>query len=300
MIWNGKEIEKLYEDKEVLVINKPAGLSVHPSDKEMKARSIEKDESDTDSLVESSNGITLADLLIEEYPKIRLVGDSFKVIDDAKEGLKEEDPLKGESYKLKPILRPGIVHRLDKDTSGVMIIAKTQKAFDFLKEQFQERSTEKIYYALVYGWLKNNKDTIDVPIGRSPKDVRLWSASRGKRGTIRDAVTVYFVIKRLLKNKKGVVEVDEEKGSTEENTYTFVKLIPKTGRTHQLRVHLKYMNHPIVGDTLYASNKINKKDKVLSSRLFLHAGSLTIILPSGKKITVEAPLPEEFQKVANV
>ncbi len=266
MIWNKKQIPILYEDKDVLAINKPAGLSVHGDGK--------------------SNEITLADLLLKDYPKLKNVGEPTKL------------KINNEELIIK---RPGIVHRLDRDTSGVMIIAKNQKSFEFLKEQFLHRTTEKIYYAYVYGWLKNHKGTIDVPIARSPKDVRMWSSGRGKRGTEREAKTVYEVIKRIVESKNGIVETEESKGSTDEGTYTYVKLMPKTGRTHQLRVHMKYINHPIVSDPLYALARMTKvggsqKPQALGfKRLALHASSLSITLPNKKRITVEAQFPKDFK-----
>jgi 23S rRNA pseudouridine1911/1915/1917 synthase len=245
MKWEGKEIEILYKDKNVLAINKPAGLAVHGDGK--------------------SDEATLADLLIKEYPPLKDVGDE-------------------------PDLRPGIVHRLDRETSGVMIIARNQETFLLLKEQFQNRKIEKIYYAYTYGWIKNDFGTINMPIGRSGNDIRMWTAGKGKRGTIREARTDYEVLKRLPED---VFEKRKTpaKGSTEEGTYTFVKLMPKTGRTHQLRVHLKYINHPILCDSLYAAGR---PEALGFSRTALHAASLSLILPSGKKLTIEAPFPKDF------
>ena len=238
----------IYEDKDVIGINKPSGLMVHGDGK--------------------TDETTLCDLLLKEYTKIKNVGEPMEIGG-------------------KKILRPGIVHRLDKETSGVMIIAKNQKSYEFLKKQFEDRKTEKIYYAFVYGWPKEMSGKVDAPIGRSPKEIRKWSAGRGKRGTLREARTDYEVIERI-----GSTGEERNKGSTEIGTYSFLKLMPKTGRTHQIRVHLKYINHPIICDPLYASNK---EEALGFKRLALHAFSLSFELPNGKKITVEAPFPKDFK-----
>jgi len=269
----------LYEDENVLVLDKPAGLSVHGDGK--------------------SGEKTLADILLEEYPELKNVGEPFVVERGTHnaERESEEDSRSALHAMRYAILRPGIVHRLDKDTSGVMIVAKNQPAFEFLKEQFSARTTEKIYYAYTYGWLKNDRGTINMPIGRTSNDIRMWTAGRGKRGTIREARTDYEVIKRRAESGKGTVEMKEKKGSTEEGTYTFVKLMPKTGRTHQLRVHMKYLNHPIVADPIYASNRLQALG---FSRLALHASLLSIKLPGGKQRTFEAPFPEDFKKAENL
>jgi len=242
----------IYEDKDVIGINKPSGLMVHGDGK--------------------SDEITLSELLLKEYPGMKNVG----------------EPIETNNMK---ILRPGIVHRLDKETSGVMIVAKNKKSYEFFKKQFEDRKTEKIYYAFVYGWPKNIEGTIDVPIGRSPKDIRAWSAGRGKRGTLREAKTEYEVIKKIGKINE---ETNMEKGSTEDGNYSYIKLMPKTGRTHQLRVHMKYINHPIVADPIYAPNR----EKALGfKRLALHAKTLKIALISGKTVTIEAPFPLDFRKL---
>lgn len=233
----------IYEDNDVVVINKPAGLSVHGDGK--------------------SEGVTLVDSILDQFPEMKSVGEPMEI------------EYKGE---IKKIYRPGIVHRLDKDTSGVMILAKHQDAFMFLKTQFQQRETSKVYHAFVYGNIKDDSGVIDAQIGRSPSDIRMWSAGRGKRGTLRDALTKWNVLKR---------GVD---GMTQDRV-TYVELFPKTGRTHQLRVHMKFNNTPIVADPLYAP----KRPHLLGfDRLALHACALTVMLPSGKSQTFEAPFPEDF------
>lgn len=228
-------LEILYEDSDVVVVNKPAGVMVHP-----------------DGFLKEE---TVSDWMGKTYPESKDVG--------------EEMTLKnGEE-----ITRPGVVHRLDRDTSGVVILAKTEEAHAHLKALFQEREVEKEYLAIVYGVPKQRKGTIDAPIGRSTKNFKLWSAQRGARGNLREAVTEY--------------EVEKDGGE-----YALLKLSPKTGRTHQLRVHMKYLNYPILCDKLYAP----KHECALGfSRMALHAKKLTLTLPSEERKTFEAPLPEDFK-----
>lgn len=222
----------IYEDKNQLAINKPAGLLVHRAP-------------------QTKGGVScLTDWLIKKYPNIKKVGDE-------------------------PILRPCIVHRLDRETSGILMVAKTQPAFDFLKKQFQEREVKKTYVALVFGNLKKDKDIIDLSIGKSKKDFRKFITGDRARGILREAVTEYKVIERF----KG---------------YTLVEVYPKTGRTHQIRVHMKAIGHPIVGDSLYAPK--NVKHPLGLTRHFLHAKSLEIVLFEGGKIKIEADLPECLSK----
>ena len=160
-------------------------------------------------------------------------------------------------------MRPGIVHRLDKDTSGIIIAAKNNRSFDFLKKQFQERKTEKEYQALVYGKVKIKKGMINLAIARSKnKFERQTVIDTVKKENLksRSAITFYEVV-RYLKD------------------YTLLKVTPKTGRMHQIRVHLKAIGHPVVGDQKY---KFRKLPKVDLKRQFLHAVKLKITLPSGK------------------
>ncbi len=228
------EITILYEDKDLLALDKPSGLIVHSDGKVKNA--------------------TLADWLMEKYPHIREVGESWMTPSGEK------------------IFRPGIVHRLDRDTSGVMVVAKTQESFAHLKKQFQERLAKKTYRAFVYGIVKNDTGIINKPIGRSTSDFRKWSAEFGARGELREAVTEYKVLER---GKEA----------------TYLEAYPKTGRTHQIRAHLKAIGHSVVCDALYAP----KQACILGfSRTALHAFSLEILSPSGKPLRFEAPLPPDF------
>ncbi len=174
-------------------------------------------------------------------------------------------------------LRHGIVHRLDKPTSGVLLVAKNEQLFHELQKQFFDRKVHKTYLALTHGEIKEKEGVISAKVGRLPK-------RRDRFGIIddgREAETEYKVL-NILNN-------GEEK-------YSLVELHPKTGRTHQLRIHLKYINHPIVGDSFYAGRKTYKKDLKWCPRLFLHAEAIDLEY-KGKKLHFEAPLPEELQKV---
>ncbi len=234
------KIPILYEDKDVVVINKPAGLVVHPDGK--------------------SKEKTLVDWILAEYPRTKNVGEPTLLKDGTE------------------IIRPGIVHRIDRETSGALIIAKNKKSYEFLKEQFKERKAHKIYQAFVYGELKDERGMIDRPIGRSPSDFRKWSSTRGARGEMREAVT-YF---KVLKKKDDI---------------TFVEVILKTGRTHQIRVHFSAVNHPVVQDGLYASQFYLEKENQLGfKRTALHARQLEINIPSGKLIKIVAPYPKDFEE----
>ncbi len=230
------KITILFEDKDYVVINKPVGLIVHSDGKREEP--------------------TVADWMLETYPKTKDVGEPIVLTDG------------------RVLLRPGIVHRIDRDTSGTLVLCKNQKAFLVLKEQFKAKTVKKIYHAFVYGDVKEKEGIIDRPIGRSRKDFRMWSAQRGARGEMRDAVTEYRVL--LTSKKASLVEAE-----------------PKTGRTHQIRVHFKAINHPLVADSLYAPNH---QTVFGFERLALHALRISFADLKGKVVTVEAPYPADFKK----
>ncbi len=231
------KIKVLYEDANVLVIDKPSGIAVHGDGKTKEK--------------------TITDWVLKNYPKMKNVG----------------EPL-GE------IKRPGIVHRLDKETSGVMLLAKNQKMHEFLKKQFMDREVKKIYHAIVNGFMKDDHGFIKKPIGRSPNDFRKWLSGRGARGELREAETFYKVIKRF-QDRKG-------------NKFSYLEVRPKTGRTHQIRVHMKFLNHPVVCDELYNPAGPCPKD---FKRMALHAYSIEFKNLKGNMIKVESPLPKEFKKL---
>ncbi len=230
------KIKVLYEDPNILAIEKPSGILVHPSA----------------TLRTGPDEKTILDIFKKKYPKLE------------------------------------IVHRLDKETSGVMLLAKNKKAHEFLKNQFKNREVKKTYVAIVSGNVKNDRGIINKPIGRSPKDFRRYLAGRGARGEMRDAITQYRVLNKF----------EDSKG----NKFTYVELHPKTGRTHQIRVHMKYLNHPVVCDSLYNPGVPCPKG---IKRLALHAKVIEFNLPAGRQgnlkgesLKIESPVPKEF-KIAN-
>lgn len=258
------KIKILYEDKNILAIDKPAGVMVH-SDGKNRTK-------------------TIADWLILNYPSIKNVGESFII--ERTGGKKDK------------ILRPGIVHRLDKETSGVLLIAKNQKTFLDLKNQFQNHKIKKIYRAFVYGHVSDPKASlatgrrgvINVPIGRSQKDIKAYTAGRGAREPLKEAITEYIILNRFT----DLSASPSRKLLNQDNKFSYIEAYPKTGRTHQIRVHMRYINHPIVSDPIY------RGDKDLSlgmKRLALHAISVTFALQNGELKTIESPLPVDFKKV---
>jgi 23S rRNA pseudouridine1911/1915/1917 synthase len=223
----------IYEDEAIIVINKPSGLVVHSDGRH--------------------DWTTLVDWLLVHYPDLKGVG--------------EEQTLPDGTI----IERPGIVHRIDRETSGVLVVARTQKAFEKLKKQFQDREVKKVYRAFVYGEITETRGIIDKPIGSGRGGLAPRSATR-PRGIMREAQTVYSVIK-----------------SGKEASY--IEAFPKTGRTHQIRVHFSAINHPIVADKLYAPSR----QPILGfTRLALHALSISFTHPDGRKVTFEAPIPGDF------
>ncbi len=233
------EIKILYEDEDMLVIDKPSGILVHGD-----GRSDER---------------TVVDWFLDRVPSARGVGEPGNAQDGT------------------PLERSGVVHRLDKDTSGVLVLAKTSEAFTHLKEQFHDRHVQKEYHACVYGTMKERWGTIDRAIGRSPRDFRLRSAERGARGLLREAKTDWEVLKQS-------------------ETHAYLKVLPKTGRTHQIRVHLKALSRPIICDELYAPADFLKKDSLGFTRLALHAYKITLPAPNGVIKSFTADLPADFQR----
>ena len=168
----------------------------------------------------------------------------------------------------------GYVHRLDKDTSGVLVFAKNEKAYNFLRKAFHDREVKKTYFAFVHGVPNEKKGIIDFDIGRSRKDFRLRSAQPKAKGRLRDAITRYEVI-------------------GEKDGYALLKVNPETGRTHQIRVHLKAIHHPVVGDPLYAPHR---QSALGISRLGLHASEIELPLPSGARVSITAPIPDDLTR----
>ena len=226
------DIEIIYEDDDVIVLNKPAGVLSQNA--------------------ESSRSPSVSDFLVKYCPEIENVGED--------EG------------------RFGVVHRLDKDTSGVIITAKNNQAFEFLKDQFKNRKTQKIYVALVYGNVKPKEGEINFKIGRSKTNPNMQTAIDTKKKEnvkAREARTIYKMIKNF-------------------ENYSLLEVSPKTGRMHQIRVHLKAIGYPIVGDQKYFFKKYRNKDLELH-RQFLHAEELKITLPNRKKAKFKAKLPNDLK-----
>jgi len=218
-------IEVIYEDSDIIVVNKPKGIVVHPA-----------------------NG----------NPDGTLVNAIMNICKDSLSGIGGK-------------IRPGIVHRIDKDTSGLLIIAKNDKAHINLSEQIKNRKITKKYVALVRGVIKENNATIDMPIGRSDKDRKKMAVKKDGK----NAVTHFDVIKRY-------------------NGYTYLDIKIDTGRTHQIRVHLSEIGYPIVGDGVYS----NGKNPFGVEGQMLHAKSLEFKHPiTGEVLKLEAPLPEYFKDV---
>lgn len=237
------ELDIIYENDDVVVINKQAGLVVHPA-------------------AGNLNG-TLVNALIKKYPKI-----INAVYDKNSETSRS---------------RPGIVHRLDKDTSGIILIAKNQRALVSLSKQIRNRSVRKIYWALCYGWPKEKQGRIKSYLGRNPKNrkkVTNLSSILGK-----EAISVYRVIKYLVDNKN--------------NHYSIIEFNIKTGRTHQIRYQAASINLPIMGDHVYGSkNSIKASDLHAIGRQMLHAKHIEFYLPGNTKITsLEAPMFKDMKNV---
>ena len=218
----------VYEDADFLVIDKPAGLIVHPKNKDDHQPSVTA-------------------WLVHHFPETASVGEDLE--------------------------RPGIVHRLDKETSGLLILAKTQTAFIYFKSLFKEHLIHKSYLALVHGKPRYARDIIDSPLGRI-----------GMKRTTR------LIGKKMLDKKEATTEYSTLKNFEK---FTLLDVRPKTGRTHQIRVHLKSIGCPIVGDMVYGK----PSDKGL--RLFLHANKLEFTAPDGKSLSLELDPPEEFTDYLN-
>lgn len=200
---------------------------------------------------DSSDAPAVTDFLEKHFPPIKKVGESEK--------------------------RSGIVHRLDKDTSGIMIAAKNPEAFEFLKERFKKREVKKIYTTLVYGKVEPGSGEIDFAIGRNPKNPCCQTIIRDSEASSiksRPARTLYTTIKNM-------------------GNYSLLSVELKTGRMHQIRVHMKAIGHPVVGDQKYASASLLRSTPGLK-RQFLHASELTIAMPKGKNETFRSELPEDL------
>lgn len=231
------ELPILYEDEDMVAVNKPAGVMTHPDG--------------------HFEGETASDWFAARYPNSSDVGEMQRLPDG------------------REVSRPGVVHRLDRDTSGVLVFAKTHEAHTRLKAAFQGRQTKKTYLAFVYGVPKERTGTIDFAIGRSRKDFRLRSAQPKAKGMLREAITRYEVVSDI-------------------GTHALLAAMPETGRTHQIRVHMKAIHHPVVCDPLYAPGR--PCDLGLTS-LGLHAYRIEVPGREGS-VSITAPLPEQMKHAA--
>lgn len=226
----------VYEDSDILVLNKSSGISVHKTHPQDPHK-------------------TLIDFVLEKYPEIKSVG---------------ENPL-----------RPGLVHRLDKETSGLILIAKTQKAFEYFKSLFQTRQIKKTYLVLVYGQLKEKRGRIELPLGKI-----------GTKQTTR------LVGKKELKERAAITDYEVLQ---EFPNYSLLQVYPQTGRTHQIRIHLKSIGHPLVCDQIYGGKNLVCPPEL--GRLFLHAQKLEFKNINGQNLTLEVDPPKEltnFLKSSNI
>jgi 23S rRNA pseudouridine1911/1915/1917 synthase len=231
-------LHTVYQGYDMLIVDKPAGLSSHPA--------------------AGFKGDSLAEIVLFHFPQVAEVGEAD---------------------------RPGIVHRLDKDTSGLMVVALTPAMYDYLKAAFAERTIEKEYIALVKGDLLHDHGFIDLPVGKSKKDFRQYTTNIHDMVLSKDAMTEYTVLERLSRpNSRGIDE------------YTLIKVKLHTGRMHQIRVHFAALDAPVIGDKLYGNNKAAFPGL---SRQFLHARRLVIPMPDGTTVERTSPLPDDLRHILN-
>lgn len=242
------QISILYEDSQLLVINKPPGIVVNRA--------------------ESVKGET-----VQDWAELTVNSKQLTVNS-------EEERLFVE--------RAGIVHRIDKETSGCLLVAKNPTAFIELQRQFKDRVIKKKYLAITHGAVVPADGEIRAPIGRLP-----WNRERfgivpgGKESVTRYKVLSVFSRQPSDKNLKA-------------ESFSLVELYPETGRTHQIRVHLKYINHPILGDWQYAGRKTARADRLWAPRVMLHAFSIVFLHPgSHQELAIEAPIPDDMSRIVN-
>jgi 23S rRNA pseudouridine1911/1915/1917 synthase len=246
----------IIENSDYLIINKPAGLLTHGDGK--------------------TSEVSLADLLIAKYPEIDGVGEAairwagYELVSDSDQSSVDSDDMPN---------RSGIVHRLDRDTSGVIVVARTQIMYEHLKSQFQKREIFKEYHAFVYGVPKRERGSVNEPIGRENGNSERFAVPPRAKGALREALTYYQVMSEFC--------VDEMR-------YAFVRCMPKTGRTHQIRVHMKSIGCPIVMDRGYVGKKL-LEHTLGFTRQALHARLLKFRDLENKEVEILAEYPADFR-----
>jgi len=241
----------IFEDKDLLILNKSAGITVNRSQT-------------------TANEKTVQDL-VEEYLQVNFDANTSEIDNDGEEEMVSDFAS-----------RSGIVHRLDKETSGILLVAKNEESFSNLQAQFKNREVHKKYTALAHGRVAPEKGEINVPVGRLPWNRRQFGVVAGGR----DSVTFYEV--------SGYFRTDDKR----KEVVSMVLLKPVTGRTHQIRVHLQYLGFPIFSDFLYAGRKTQREDRKLLERVFLHASDISFLHPrTHVRMEIRAPLAEELVKV---
>ncbi|KKT87459.1 MAG: Pseudouridine synthase [Microgenomates group bacterium GW2011_GWA1_Microgenomates_45_10] len=251
------EPEVVFEDESVLVLNKPAGWVVNR--------------------VDSTDAPLVADWVDEHLGLVH----SSTEMQQGKDAF---------------FARSGIVHRLDKETSGLLLTAKTVDAFGSLTSQFKERQIKKSYQALVHGKVESS-GKVEIPVGRLPWNrERFGVLPQGKKAATSYTVAGYHVLSETVKQK--LIKLVKKNYRNQNEIYTLLDLQPETGRTHQIRVHLKSLNHPIVADDFYAGRKTARIDRLWCPRLFLHAGYLGFVHPvSNKWVEFTLTLPADLVEV---
>lgn len=242
------DITIVYEDEDILIVDKPAGITVNRAE------------------------TTKDDPTVQEWAENHMGIDKDNIPVNKKFGEEGWDP------KLDFYSRGGVVHRLDKETSGILILAKNPESFVELLKQFRERTVKKVYIAFAHGLIEPQEGEISVPVGRLP-----WNTSKfGILPGGKESKTLYKV-------------VDTYQNDKTKEKLSLVEMYPQSGRTHQIRVHLKYINHPIFADFLYAGRKTSRTDRKVLPRVFLHAAKISFIHPSTQKeVTFEATLSPEL------